>query len=309
MPAWRRAFRRLRKRIAFALLKTLVALGSLGGFRGVQRLGDLAGRAHFHLRPFFRRDLERQLNRVFDRPPDDPWSRPILRHAYRVCDRAALEIAALFSRPWPDENLESLLEIDGLPRLDAALAQGNGVILMGAHMGNGILLAIRLARAGYPMTVVFRQGGKSSPAFFSGGFGLYAIEPIDVKAGSQATRAMLSALRANRIIYVLMDQGSKSGGVAVDFLGKQMEMPAGPARLALKTGAAVLPALALAAEPAWRFVIGEQIRLRPEVSVEDATRNLTGIMESHIRRHPELWTWHHRRWRRYPFIDPLSPSH
>jgi len=66
----------------------------------------------------------------------------------------------------------------------------------------------------------------------------------------------------------------------------------------VRTGAPVFPVHAEAAAPEWRF------RVHPPLIADDADAMLDAMlasMQSQIMRHPELWAWHHRRWKRYHF--------
>lgn len=119
--------------------------------------------------------------------------------------------------------------------------------------------------------------------------------------GSRAYRQMLRALRRGRILCTIMDQGAKSpAGVPVRFLGKDMRMPAGPAQLARRAGAVIMPVTTLGCEPRWAFEIGEPVALDPRAPVEEGVRRLARLVENQILERPHLWMWHHRRWRRYP---------
>lgn len=63
-----------------------------------------------------------------------------------------------------------------------------------------------------------------------------------------------------------------------------------------------MTALPLAAEPAWHFTIGQPMDMAGS-GIEAAATAMARAMESHILAQPELWTWHHRRWRKLSFVD------
>lgn len=298
MAKW---LKRARRRAGFQLFRALAfACMLLGGLPLASRCGAGLGELHYRFAARQRRDLERQLAQLF--PGTDAATLGArLRQAYRAGDRAVFEATAMGCRQVPDESLHGSCEVAGLDRLQDALAAGRGVILLGMHMGNGVLMAAKIAAAGLPVSVVFRESRKTAGGVIGRSLRLHGMEGIPASQRSQAYRDMARALQRGRVVFVLMDQASKHGGVPVQFLGKQVELPAGPFRLAQRSGAAVLTAFARAAEPIWRFEIGAPLDLG---GGDDAVAAavVARAMESHIRTHPELWTWHQRRWRRYPFV-------
>jgi KDO2-lipid IV(A) lauroyltransferase len=90
--------------------------------------------------------------------------------------------------------------------------------------------------------------------------------------------------------------------VPLRFLGKDMPMPGGVVQLARSTRAPMLPVTALAADPVWHFAIEPPLRLPPGGSIEQDTAAVMRQVESQVLAHPELWSWHQRRWRKYPLV-------
>jgi KDO2-lipid IV(A) lauroyltransferase len=272
------------------------------GFASARRIGRLLADLQFRLSWRVRRRCARDLTLLLGRPPGDPSVRELLRQAYRVNTIAVLEVLAMFDRRLDDGVLDAQSEVEGLERLRAALAAGRGAILLGAHMGNGALLTARLARAGWPVSVVFRQARVMSAGFFEQGLSLYGIEAIPANAGLRAYVQMLDALKRGRILFVIMDQGATAAqdGIVLRFLGKEMPMSAGPAQLARQSGAPVLPLATTAAEPVWKFIVGEPVVRAQGTSLESDVAGLARVTEENILRHPELWSWHHRRWNKFP---------
>lgn len=294
--------RRGRKRLMFLAMRTLVRASgfararALGGF-----LGELQFRLSFRARPRYLRDMAQVLGRI----PDDPWVQQQMRQAYKVNTAAVLEVMAMFDRRLDPRLLESQCEVEGLDHLRAALAAGRGAILLGAHMGNGVLLAVKLALQGFPVSVVYRQSRMMSADFFERGFSLYGIEGILANEGLKAYGRMLGAVRKNRIVFLMMDQGVKTAqdGMLLRFLGKDMPMPAGPAQLARHARAPVLPVATTAADPVWRFRIEPPLPRAADASLEADVENLLRATERLVLQFPHLWSWHHRRWRLYPLTE------
>src|SRR5439155_23693068 len=65
-----------------------------------------------------------------------------------------------------------------------------------------------------------------------------------VPLGPQAGPALMRALRANRVVGLLCDRDVGGTGVEVEFFGERTKLPGGPATLAVRSGAPILPAAA-----------------------------------------------------------------
>jgi KDO2-lipid IV(A) lauroyltransferase len=302
MREFRRWLRRLRRRVMFLTTRQLMRVT---GFASARRVGKRLADIQFRTAWRVRRRCTDDLALLLGRPAGDPAVREQLRQAYRVNTIAVLEVLAMFDHRLDDGVLNSQCEVDGLEQLRTALAAGRGAILLGAHMGNGALLAARLARAGWPVSVVYRQARMMSAGFFERGLPLYGIEGIPANAGLRAYVQMLDALRRGRILFVMIDQGTKAAqdGIVLRFLGKEMPMSVGPAQLARQSGAPVLPLSTTAAEPVWKFAIGAPVARVPGSSLGAEAEQLARVTEQNILQYPHLWSWHHRRWRKFPMVS------
>jgi KDO2-lipid IV(A) lauroyltransferase len=120
-------------------------------------------------------------------------------------------------------------------------------------------------------------------------------------------RGLLGAMRHGETVGILMDTNmTPPQGVFVPFFGQQACTASGLARVALKTGAAVLPGFMLWEEREQKYVL----HFGPEIEVtttgddeQDAITNtarFTAAIESYIRRYPSQWLWVHRRWKTRP---------
>jgi KDO2-lipid IV(A) lauroyltransferase len=299
--------RRGRRRLSFLAMRSLVRAT---GFARARRLGQLIGDLQFCLAWRDRRRQTRDMALVLGQLPDDPTVRALLREAYRVNTAAVLEILAMFDRHQDEQMLASQSEIEGLPQLQAALAGGRGAILLGAHMGNEALLVVRLACSGWPVSVVYRQSRMMSAGFFDRGLALYGIEGILANEGFRAYVRMVDALRRGRIVFLTMDQGTKfaQDGIVMRFLGKEMPMPAGPAQLARLSGAPVLPVVTIASDPVWRFAIDAPVPRTAGATLASDVEELARVTERQVLQYPHLWSWHHRRWCKYPFTPATGNS-
>ena len=118
-------------------------------------------------------------------------------------------------------------------------------------------------------------------------------------------------MRDGETVGILMDTNmTPPQGVFVGFFGSKACTAAGLARVALKTGAAVLPGFMLW-EPGERpYVLhfGPELYLKKQAitkaDILAATQQCNDVLESWIRRYPDQWLWIHRRWKTRPPGEP-----
>ena len=118
-------------------------------------------------------------------------------------------------------------------------------------------------------------------------------------------------MRQGESVGILMDTNmTPPQGVFVDFFGTPACTASGLARVALKTGAAVVPGFLVWEESERRYVLhfGERIALPnsgdPEADILELTQRCTREIEAWVRRYPDQWLWIHRRWKTRPAGDP-----
>jgi lauroyl/myristoyl acyltransferase len=271
------------------------------GFGRARKVGNLLGELQFRLAGRSRRRMQAEMAVALGRSADDPAVAAMLREAYRVNTAAVFEVMAMLDRRQDQAVLLARAEVEGLDHLREAMAGGRGAILLATHAGNAALLPIRLAEAGWPVSVVYRESRMMSADFFQHGLELYGIQGIAANAGIRAYGQMLVALKQGRIVFLMLDQGVKEAkdGLVHRFLGKDMPMPAGPAQLARTARAPVLPVATTSARPVWRFAVQAPLTLG-EASLESDVASLIGVTERLVLQQPQLWSWHQRRWRKFP---------
>ena len=115
----------------------------------------------------------------------------------------------------------------------------------------------------------------------------------------------LKALRNNELVFIPIDQNFGTGGVFVNFFGKQAATAVGPIILAQRTRAALLPCFIIREPDDTHKIIFEPVlNLDQGKDARDTvfinTQKLTGIIEKYIRKYPAEWGWIHRRWKSQP---------
>jgi phosphatidylinositol dimannoside acyltransferase len=132
---------------------------------------------------------------------------------------------------------------DGYEHIEAGVAAGKGTILALPHLGGWEWAAAWMTELGHDMVAVVEP--VEPPELFDWfvrqrqAFGL-EIVPL----GPDVSARVLRALRDNRVVCLLCDRDLTGDGIWVDFFGERTTLPGGPATLALRTGAALLPVAA-----------------------------------------------------------------
>jgi KDO2-lipid IV(A) lauroyltransferase len=183
--------------------------------------------------------------------------------------------------------------IEHFDRVTDGLAAGKGVILALPHLGGWEWAGAWLADQGHDfLAVVERIEPPELLDWFAEQRAALGMEVVAL--GPDVSTTVLRALRDNRVICLLSDRDIQGDGVEVEFFGERTTLPAGPATLALRTGATLLPA-AVYFRPG-RDHLGV---VRPPVPVEregrlrDDIARITQLLayelEALIRAAPEQW--------------------
>src|SRR5580658_1743727 len=164
--------------------------------------------------------------------------RRLTRRAYRAYARYWVEGARL---PALSRDLVcSRMLVDGFDNLRSAMERGKGVVMALPHIGSWEWGGAWLDAVGYPMISVAER--LEPPELFDWfieqrrAMGL-EILPLDTTSSA----VVLKALRSGRLVGLLCDRDLVGNGVPVEFFGERTTLPAGPATLALRAGAALLP--------------------------------------------------------------------
>ncbi len=114
-----------------------------------------------------------------------------------------------------------------------------------------------------------------------------------IPLGPEAGAGVMNALKANHVICLLADRDIENNGVEVEFFGERTTLPAGPATLALRTGAALIPTVCYFEGEGVYAIAGPPIdTTRQGKFREDVvrlTQELAYVFEEQIRRAPEQW--------------------
>jgi KDO2-lipid IV(A) lauroyltransferase len=265
-------------------------------------LGALGGMLYYRLDQRRREALRENLRQVLG---------PQARRA--EVERVARKGFRLYGRYWAEAfRLEDLSRdeilrrwsIQGREHLDAALAEGKGAIFATPHIGNWDAGATWLAIEGYELTTIVER---LKPVELFDRFVQYrralGMEILPLDNGSESMRGVLRALRAGRLVALVCDRDLTGHGLRVSMFGAPAALPGGPASLALKTGAALLPCAVLQGPKVghWTGVVRPPIWPEPtgdaRVDTLALTQRLATEFERLIAATPEQWHVLSRFWR------------
>ena len=199
----------------------------------------------------------------------------------------------LFQLPAEPERFIGSITVDGLDHVEAAAEAGRGIITALPHLGGWEAGAAWMTAHGYRLTVVVEP--VEPPELFEWFVDVRQALGLDVVAlGPDVASAVLRTLRAGDMVCLVCDRDLSGKGVEVEFFGERTTLPAGPATLALRTGAALLPsAVYFTSQGGHHAVVRPPIdverrgRLRDDVT--EVTQRLALVLEELIRAAPEQW--------------------
>lgn len=206
----------------------------------------------------------------------------------------------------------SNVHLTGLEHLEAALAKQKGVIALGAHLGNFPLVGARLGSDGFPFHVLFRvPSDHRIRNFIHENVSLFHQTIISSQPRRTAVKTIITTLRKNGIVFMLADN-LKRGEITTRLFGQTVRSPRGPASLALRSGAALLPVYVV------RNYRGDlELVIEPEIPLHRTsdlntdilhnTHLITAHLETIIRLYPDQWMWLTVRMKRRQ--PPYSDNH
>ncbi len=210
-------------------------------------------------------------------------------------------------------DIERIVALDGEQNFELARQRGKGVLFLTGHMSAWELAPFAHARYGHPLHFLVRpirnrrvDGLVNSYRCLSGN------RPIEK---NKSARMILKILNDGGTVGILSDHNTTIGeGVFVDFFGIPASTTSGLARIALRTGAAVVPGFLSwdYAQKIYRLCFEPAVELartgNEEVDVVENTARFTRVIENYIRANPDQWLWVHKRWKtRPPGEKPIYP--
>lgn len=280
--------------VALASYRALAWAGRTLPLHTGRVLADAAGTAAFHLLPSVRAVVSENQAQVLGRDADDPLVRASTREAFRSYARYWFD--SFHAARFTPEQLASMCEADEGKWVDEALEAGTGAILALPHAGNWDVPA-PWARdvAGWPIVSVAEE--LNPPELFDlfvSNREAMGLEIIPLTGSTRAGKELGKAIADNKVVALVADRDIAGNGIEVTMFGRTRTMPAGPALLALSTGAPLLPTCIYETEEGgWKFVIEPPLTVEEtgdrRTDVTALTRALASRFEAFIAACPSGW--------------------
>ena len=199
------------------------------------------------------------------------------------------------NRKYIDKNIK----LENLRYFDEALAEGKGIVVLTAHLGNWELGGVVLAQLGYPFwAVALPHENKKVNDFFDAQRNKKGVKVIAI---GKAIRSCITEIRKNHMVALAGDRDFTEKGIRIDFFGRLTHFPEGPAALSLLTGASIVPGFMLRnPDDSFTLRIEKPIEFSPTGDKAKDLADLIGvyknIFEDYIRKYPQQWYVFRRFW-------------
>lgn len=203
---------------------------------------------------------------------------------------------ALWTRPSNRRVIEAGISHDGVPHVEAPRDAGTGMIYVLPHMGNWEFAGPLAASLGIRVVAVAENLANARMRdWFIGLRDELGIDVVLATGSRQVMRDLEAAIASNKAVALLADRDLAGRGVEVEFFGERTTLPAGPATLALRTGAPILPVAAYFTEEHGHHIVirpAIEIDLNPEsrsVEIQAITQRIAAELERLVLTAPEQW--------------------
>ena len=296
----------MRERLEYAVVWISVKLfGALPRSWG-RALGAWVGMGALSLLGRLRKVGLRNLELAFPEKSDEERAQ-ILRQLFRNLGWLLAEFCQMPG--YTAANTQGFLRYDGLEHYLNARAKGKGVLIVTGHLGAWELSSYYHSMMGHPMSMVIRRLDNARVDRLVNH--IRCIHGNRVLHKDDFARGLLGAMRQGDTVGILMDTNmTPPQGLFVPFFGHSACTASGLARVARKTGAAVLPGFMLWEEREQKYVLhfGPEIEMittgDDENDAIENTARFTAVIEAYIRKYPSQWLWVHRRWKTRPEGEP-----
>ncbi len=263
------------------------------------------GGAYFRLRPKYLNAVRSNLSLILGQPPSSETVRRATDEMARGHFSAWGDFLHFASRP-PEESSRLVESVVGFSRIVEGRARGKGVLLLTGHLGNWEVGGLMLAEIKQPIHVVL------VPDIFPGVertrrrlHERAGVTEIPIDKSFVPTLSVMRALDQNAIVAMQGDRDFNNTGLAVPFFGRQAYFPRGPFRVAMATGATVLPSFIIRVpDGRYRAVVEEPLSIERQGDRDAGLRTnierYVAVLERYVRTYPEQWYCF------YPFWDDPS---
>lgn len=222
----------------------------------------------------------------------------LARTAFRNYGKYLIDMLRLSGSQLRD--IEQRLVVYGIEHVEAARAQGRGLIFVGGHIGNSDIGGAILAARGFPAHVIAET--LRPPRWNALVQETRRQTGMQVIPAESGAREILRVLRRNEVLAFLVDRPThrEGSGVPVRFFGAWTRVPSGAATLALRTGASLIAACVVRAGRGYEVHISPPLQVErsgdPQADIQALTQRVMSALEQFIRHHPDQWFMFRPMW-------------
>jgi lauroyl/myristoyl acyltransferase len=282
----------LRERVAYRAFATVGWLGRTLPTHTGRMLFRWAGSLAYHVAPRVRSVVAANQAMVLGRPVDDPLVEAATKEAFRRYARYWFDAFDVVG--WSDDRIDAAFAWHGIEHLADPVAAGTGAIAVLPHMGNWDAAGRAMLQRGLPVvSVAERLRPEELFRLFLEHRQALGMTIIGLDQDGRVGRALTSALADSRVVALVADRDLTGRGVEVEMFGGRRKLPAGPALLALSSGAPIVVACIYETLAGWRCVLHPLAEV-PRIGSrrEDATaitREIARAFERAISASPPDW--------------------
>lgn len=216
-----------------------------------------------------------------------------------VCDAFRIPILS-------HEQLDDLVEVEGVEHLKRALAHGKGAFLQTGHFGNWELMGAWMAAHNFPLRVIAKN--TYDPRLDKMLVAHRNQAGYANTARGKAIKIIVNGIKNGDLFGLLFDIDTSVKGDFVEFFGKPAHTATMPVILSKQLSAPIVPAfIRLRKNLTYKIVFEEPLNL---VETDDSERDVitntqmcSDVYERWIRKYPEQWIWMHNRWKKKPRVS------
>jgi len=277
-------------------LKMISRMVCLLPYRGVLCLGNHIGKLYYHIAARQRKRALGQIQECLGLSVEA--AEEIIGSLFRKLGQTFLEV--MYIPALTPEKMQDYVTIENRHYLDNVMTEGQGVVLLAAHIGNWEWLGAAMAMAGFPVASVIKTQPNAQHTRLINEY----REMTGIEIFTRGTTEVISAARAlkeGRLIGLLADQDAGPNGLFIKFLGKMSSTPTGPTIFAKKFKVPVVP-IFIVRKPEG----GHRVIMHPPLYYQDTgqtdddiynfTVKITNVIEDTIRQYPDEWVWFQKRW-------------
>lgn len=215
-----------------------------------------------------------------------------------------ISAAEVLSMPKIKRQIDKKIYAVGFEKIDKALSNGKGAIMLCSHFGNWELLPAYFVAKGYPSNVIARR------IYYEKYDEWVRIlrnnTGVNVIFRDESPRKIVEALKNNELLGILPDQDIDSiEGIFVNFFNRPAYTPIAPVALAMKMECPILPCFIIREKDnRHKIVIEDPLELKAgnskQQDLAENTQLWSNMIESYIRKYPQQWVWMHSRWKTKP---------